>query len=187
MHSVAASVGSTSSARRIGFGKHVLLADKREENARAAAEIFADAGFDASTAVVSGLFYVGGIVGFQGGGTISGALADHNAGSVSATSASAQAVGGIVGYQAAGSVTNGASFGGVTSAGSYTGGVVGVANGNPHNVDSFKRPRRWTWHGQALAILRPAKTAGWLSLTATSPGLKPARLHLAVTAAATKI
>ena len=65
--------------------------------------------------------------------------------------------------------------------------MVGVANGNPHNVDSFKRPRRWTWHGQALAILRPAKTAGWLSLTATSPGLKPARLHLAVTAAATKI
>ena len=39
-------------ARRIGFGKHVLLADMREENAMAAAETFANAGFDASTAVV---------------------------------------------------------------------------------------------------------------------------------------
>jgi NAD(P)-dependent dehydrogenase (short-subunit alcohol dehydrogenase family) len=39
-------------ARRIGSGKHVLLADMREENAKAAAEIFANAGFEASTAVV---------------------------------------------------------------------------------------------------------------------------------------
>ena len=39
-------------ARRIGFGAHVLLADMREENAEAAAEIFANAGFEASTAVV---------------------------------------------------------------------------------------------------------------------------------------
>ena len=39
-------------ARRIGFGKHILLADMRQENAMATAEIFADAGFDASTATV---------------------------------------------------------------------------------------------------------------------------------------
>jgi beta-galactosidase len=58
--------------------------------------------------------------------------------------------------------------------------LVGVGNGNPHNVDSFKRPRRWTWHGQALAILRPAKAAGWLALTARVDGLKPARLNLRV-------
>jgi beta-galactosidase len=60
------------------------------------------------------------------------------------------------------------------------GDLVGVANGNPHNVDSFKRPRRWTWHGKALAILRPAKTAGWITLTASSAGLKPTRLHMHV-------
>jgi len=60
------------------------------------------------------------------------------------------------------------------------GDLVGVANGNPHNVDSFKRPRRWTWHGKALAILRPAKTAGWITLTASSAGLKPMRLHMHV-------
>ncbi len=65
--------------------------------------------------------------------------------------------------------------------------LVGVGNGNPHNVDSFKKPRRWTWHGQALAILRPAKQAGWLSLTASATGLKPARLHLQVAAAAIRM
>jgi beta-galactosidase len=60
--------------------------------------------------------------------------------------------------------------------------LAGVANGNPHNVDSFRRPRRWTWHGQALAILRPGKHPGALSLTATALGLQPARLVLPVAA-----
>ncbi|MFE7839758.1 hypothetical protein ACFU53_27990 [Streptomyces sp. NPDC057474] len=57
---------------------------------------------------------------------------------------------------------------------------VGVGNGNPHNVDSFKRPARWTWHGKALVILRPAKRPGRLTLTATSSGLRPATLALPV-------
>lgn len=39
-------------ARRIGAGKRILLADRSAENAQAAAEIFADAGFDVHTAVV---------------------------------------------------------------------------------------------------------------------------------------
>ncbi|AGP30281.1 SDR family oxidoreductase [Corynebacterium terpenotabidum] len=39
-------------ARRVGSGNHVLLADVREENAGAAAQVLADAGFDTSTAVV---------------------------------------------------------------------------------------------------------------------------------------
>jgi NAD(P)-dependent dehydrogenase (short-subunit alcohol dehydrogenase family) len=39
-------------ARRISAGKHVVLADLREENADAAAGVFADAGFEVSTAVV---------------------------------------------------------------------------------------------------------------------------------------
>ncbi|GGN21229.1 glycoside hydrolase family 2 TIM barrel-domain containing protein [Streptomyces fuscichromogenes] len=58
--------------------------------------------------------------------------------------------------------------------------LVGVANGNPHNVDSFKRPRRHTWHGRALAVLRPAKRPGRLALTATAAGLRPATLVLPV-------
>ena len=39
-------------ARRISAGKQVLLADLRQENADAAAEVFANAGYDASTATV---------------------------------------------------------------------------------------------------------------------------------------
>ncbi|HYP85995.1 SDR family oxidoreductase [Variovorax sp.] len=39
-------------ARRIGTGKHLILADVRAQNAEAAAEVLGNAGFDASTAVV---------------------------------------------------------------------------------------------------------------------------------------
>ena len=39
-------------ARRVGAGKHVLLADLRQDNADAAAKTFAEAGFDATTATV---------------------------------------------------------------------------------------------------------------------------------------
>jgi hypothetical protein len=41
-------------------------------------------------------------------------------------------------------------------------------------------PRHYTWHGQALAILRPAKWPGGLMLTASADGLRPARLTLGV-------
>jgi beta-galactosidase len=58
--------------------------------------------------------------------------------------------------------------------------IAGVANGNPHNVDSFRRPRRYTWHGQALAILRPARTPGRLMLVVQAPGLRPAVVSLRV-------
>src|SRR6187455_3557391 len=39
-------------ARRVSAGKHILLADIRQENADAAAEVLSDAGFDVSTATV---------------------------------------------------------------------------------------------------------------------------------------
>ncbi|MGB7964350.1 MAG: SDR family oxidoreductase [Propionicimonas sp.] len=39
-------------ARRVGAGKHVLLADLKPEHAEAAAEVFRDAGFEATTAAV---------------------------------------------------------------------------------------------------------------------------------------
>jgi len=39
-------------ARRVGVGKYVLLADKHEGNARAAAETLGNAGYEASTAIV---------------------------------------------------------------------------------------------------------------------------------------
>ncbi|MGW7692361.1 hypothetical protein ACWGMA_26465 [Streptomyces asiaticus] len=61
--------------------------------------------------------------------------------------------------------------------------LVGAGNGNPHNLDSFRRPRCWTWHGQALAILRPARTPGRVTLTATAQGLESATPRPPVTAA----
>lgn len=39
-------------ARRVGPGKHILLADLRRENAEAAAKVLSEAGFDVSTTVV---------------------------------------------------------------------------------------------------------------------------------------
>jgi NAD(P)-dependent dehydrogenase (short-subunit alcohol dehydrogenase family) len=39
-------------ARRVGVGRHVLLADRSEQNAQAAADILANAGFDVSVATV---------------------------------------------------------------------------------------------------------------------------------------
>ena len=39
-------------ARRVGFGKHVLLADMRRDNANAAAEVLANAGYEVSVATV---------------------------------------------------------------------------------------------------------------------------------------
>jgi len=39
-------------ARRVGAGRHVLLADLRQENADAASEVFSDAGFSNSTTTV---------------------------------------------------------------------------------------------------------------------------------------
>jgi NAD(P)-dependent dehydrogenase (short-subunit alcohol dehydrogenase family) len=39
-------------ARRVSAGKHVLLADLREENAKAAADVMTNAGFEVSTATV---------------------------------------------------------------------------------------------------------------------------------------
>ena len=39
-------------ARRVGAGKHILLADLRQENSEAAAKVLSDAGFVVSTAIV---------------------------------------------------------------------------------------------------------------------------------------
>ena len=39
-------------ARRVGIGKHVLLADMRQDNANAAAEVLGNAGYEVSVATV---------------------------------------------------------------------------------------------------------------------------------------
>ena len=49
---VGAGVIGQAIARRIGAGKHILLADLHKENADAAAKSFIEAGFEVSTAIV---------------------------------------------------------------------------------------------------------------------------------------
>src|SRR3954462_17049 len=39
-------------ARRVGVGKHVLLADQREDNTKVAAEVLGNAGYEVSVATV---------------------------------------------------------------------------------------------------------------------------------------
>jgi beta-galactosidase len=78
-----------------------------------------------------------------------------------------------------GHVVPDAAFG-VTFDVAGAGELAAVGNGNPHNVDSFRQPHRYTWHGKALAILRPAKRPGHVTLTARAPGLRPATLTLRV-------
>lgn len=64
------------------------------------------------------------------------------------------------------------------------GALAGVANANPHNVDSFHAPRRFTWNGRAQAILRPT-TTGNVTLTASAAGLTPATITVPVNHAPT--
>lgn len=59
--------------------------------------------------------------------------------------------------------------------------LLAVANANPHNVDSFRQPRRKTFHGRCLAIIRPGNRRGPVFLRAESDGLAPGVLVLAVT------
>ena len=50
--------------------------------------------------------------------------------------------------------------------------IIGVTNANPRNIDSFSRPRHYTYHGQAQVILRSTGKAGKVYLRADSPGLQ---------------
>ena len=79
-------------ARRVSAGKHVLLADLRQENADAAAQVLSDAGFEVSTAIVdvSSRTSVHALVGTATAiGTITGVI--HAAG-VSPTQASPETI-----------------------------------------------------------------------------------------------
>ncbi|WP_457255116.1 glycoside hydrolase family 2 TIM barrel-domain containing protein [Pedococcus sp. P5_B7] len=58
--------------------------------------------------------------------------------------------------------------------------LIGFGNGNPHNIDSFQQPRHHTWHGQALAIVRPGKSPGRLVIGGRASGLEPVTIALNV-------
>ena len=54
--------------------------------------------------------------------------------------------------------------------------LAAVGSGAPNVPESFRQPQHTTWHGRALAILRPTGTPGAIALKAEADGLKPATL-----------
>jgi beta-galactosidase len=60
--------------------------------------------------------------------------------------------------------------------------LAGIANANPHNVDSSQRGDRFTYHGKALGIVRPTGSPGRIFVHASAEALAPATLTLNVNA-----
>ena len=60
------------------------------------------------------------------------------------------------------------------------GGIAGVGNGNPRDMTSFQQPKKKTYQGICLAIVRPEKTRGKINIRATAEGLKEASLTISV-------
>ena len=52
--------------------------------------------------------------------------------------------------------------------------IAGVGNGSPTNMSSFQQPRKKTWKGRCLAIIRPKGEAGKIILKASAEMLKEA-------------
>ncbi len=62
-----------------------------------------------------------------------------------------------------------------------SGELAGVGSANPREMASFRQPRRNTFQGKCLAVLRPVRVAGAISLVAEAPGITPARLTVQLT------
>jgi beta-galactosidase len=58
--------------------------------------------------------------------------------------------------------------------------LAAVGNANPKEMASFRRPRRRTFHGKCLAIVRPTGTRGLITVQARSEGLLPASTEIRV-------
>jgi beta-galactosidase len=57
--------------------------------------------------------------------------------------------------------------------------LIGVGNGDPTCHESDKGTSRWAFCGLCMAIVQSTKTAGNITVEATSPGLGPARVRVA--------
>ncbi|MCX6302691.1 MAG: DUF4982 domain-containing protein [Bacteroidia bacterium] len=57
---------------------------------------------------------------------------------------------------------------------SGNGEIAGVGSGSPTDMSSFQQPRKKTWQGRCLVIVRPKGEAGKILLTARAEGLKDA-------------
>jgi beta-galactosidase len=57
--------------------------------------------------------------------------------------------------------------------------LAGVGNANPSDMASFKQPKRNSFRGRCLVILRPKGSTGNIVLEARSPGLPSAKIVIA--------
>ena len=61
---------------------------------------------------------------------------------------------------------------------SGNGEIAGVGSGSPTDMSSFQQPRKKSWQGRCLIILRPKGEAGKIVLTARAEGLKEALIEI---------
>lgn len=57
-----------------------------------------------------------------------------------------------------------------------SGELAAVGSADPQDMASFRQPRRTTFEGKCLAVLRPARVSGVITLRAEAPSLAPADL-----------
>jgi beta-galactosidase len=62
--------------------------------------------------------------------------------------------------------------------------LVAFGNANPRGVASFRQAVAKTWHGRALAVLRPTGEAGVATISIDADGLSKAQAALIVGGAA---
>src|SRR5690606_8022049 len=58
--------------------------------------------------------------------------------------------------------------------------IVGVANGDPTNHESFKGQTHKAFNGKCLVILQAGREKGNMVLTATAPGLKQSTINIQI-------
>jgi beta-galactosidase len=58
--------------------------------------------------------------------------------------------------------------------------ISAVGNANPKDVASFRQPRRDTFHGECVVIVRPTGKPGTIEIKAEAPGLEGASVSLMV-------
>ena len=58
--------------------------------------------------------------------------------------------------------------------------ISAVGNANPKDVASFRQPRRDTFHGECVVIVRPTGRPGTIEIKAEAPGLEGASVSLMV-------
>lgn len=64
---------------------------------------------------------------------------------------------------------------------SGNGEIAGVGSGNPTDISGFQQPRKKSWQGRCLAIVRPKGAAGKIVLKASADGLNEASAEITTT------